>query len=717
MPSLEPLLRPRSIAVIGASRRRDSIGGAVLHNLIESGFQGPVYPVNPSATHVQSIPAYPSITQVPGPVDLAVIVIPAAHVQEVAVACGEHGVKALLVITAGYKETGEEGAKRQTALLEVVRRYGMRMVGPNCLGILNADPSVAMNATFAPVSPPPGRVGFSSQSGALGLAILDYARRLNLGISQFVSVGNKADVSGNDLIEFWEQDPGTDLILLYLESFGNPRKFTQLARRVARTKPILAVKSGRTPGGSRAASSHTGALAGSDAAVAALFHQSGVIRTDTIEELFDTAMLLASQPVPQGPQVAILTNAGGPGIMAADACESAGLTLAKLDAKTAKGLRSFLPPEASVRNPVDMIASADAPSYERSLRLLVDDKNVNAVIVIFVPPLVTGAQDVARAILAGAAGSKKAVLSCFMGSHGVPESLRSLQEGHIPSYAFPEAAARTLARVVSYGAWKHKPPGSVPVTSGVDTQRARETIARSLEGVKPGETRWMEGGAAAELFGAYGVRTSGARPAGNRGEAASVAKSLGFPVAMKVRSSDVVHKTEVQGVRLNLRTEEEAARAFDEIRIALNRANPKARFEGVTVERMMGGGVETIVGVTRDPSFGAIVLFGQGGVEAELLRDVSVRVAPLTDRDAEEMVREIRGFPLLDGYRGAPKANVDSVVELIHRVSRLATEQEEGAELDLNPVLVFPGDEPCMALDARVLLRARVETPAPVAVS
>jgi len=707
MAALDPLLRPRSVAVIGASRRRDSIGGAILHNLIEQGFQGPVYPVNPNATHVQSIAAYPSIADVPGPVDLAVIVIPAAQVLETAAACGERSVQALVVISAGFKETGEEGLKRERALLEVARRYGMRLVGPNCLGILNTDPKVSMNATFAPVSPPAGRVAFSSQSGALGLAILDYARRLNLGISQFVSVGNKADVSGNDLIEFWEKDPGTDLILLYLESFGNPHKFTQLARRVARTKPILAVKSGRTPGGSRAASSHTGALAGSDAAVNALFRQSGVIRTDTIEELFDTAMLLASQPVPAGPGVAILTNAGGPGIMAADACESAGLTVAKLETKTVKGLKAFLPAEASVRNPVDMIASADAPSYEKSLRLLVQDKNVDALIVIFVPPLVTGAPDVARAILAGASGSKKPVLSCFMGSHGVPESLRSLQEGHIPSYAFPEAAARTLARAVSYGAWRHKPPGKTPTIQGVETERARETIAKSLEGVKPGESRWMAGDGAETLLRAYGIRTSGARPAVNRGEASLVARSVGFPVAMKVRSPDVLHKSDVNGVRLDLGSDEEAARAFDSIRAALTKANPGARFQGVTVERMIQGGVQTIAGVTRDPSFGPVVLFGMGGVTAELLRDVSVRVAPLTDRDAEEMVREIRGFPLLDGYRGAPKANVASVVDLLHRISRLASEQEEVAEMDLNPVLVFHGDAPCVALDARVRLLAR----------
>jgi len=711
MGDLDALLRPRSIAVIGASRRRDSIGGAILRNLIDQGFQGPVYPINPNAPFVQSIPAYPSVASVPGEVDLAIIVIPADQVMEAARSCGEKGVRALIVISAGFKETGEEGQKREHALVEVARRYGMRLVGPNCLGILNTDPNVSMNATFAPVSPPAGRVAFSSQSGALGLAILDYARRLNLGISQFVSVGNKAEVSGNDLIEFWEHDPGTDLILLYLESFGNPRKFTQLARRVARTKPIIAVKSGRTPGGYRAATSHTGALAGSDAAVNALFRQSGVIRTDTIEELFDTAMLLGSQPVPTGPGVAILTNAGGPGIMAADACESAGLTLAKLEQKTVKALKEFLSPAASVRNPVDMIASADAPSYQRALGLLVTDKNVNAVIVIFVPPLVTGAQEVAGAILAGSAGSKVPVLSCFMGSHGVPESLRSLQEGHIPSYAFPEAAARTLARAVSYGVWRKKPPGSVPTIPDLNSDRARETVAKALEGAKAGESRWMTSDQVEELLRAYGIRTSGARTATNRGEAAMVARSIGFPVAMKVRSPEILHKTDVQGVRLDLKTDEEAARAFDEIRTALARSNPSARFQGVTVERMIVGGVETIVGMTRDPSFGPVVVFGLGGVAVELLHDVSLRVAPLTDRDAEEMLREIRGFPILDGYRSTPKSNVPSLLDLIHRVSRLASDQEEVAELDLNPVVVFPGEAPCVAVDARVRLQAAAGAP------
>ena len=696
--SLKPLLCPRSIAVIGASRRRDSIGGAVLHNLLQRPFQGPVYPVNPNATHIQSVPAYASIDDVPGEVDLAIIVVPAAAVLAAAEACGKKGVKALVVISAGFKEIGGAGIALEQELRALVRRHGMRLVGPNCLGILNTDPNVNMNATFAPVQPPPGRIAFSSQSGALGLAILDYARALNLGISHFVSVGNKADVSGNDLLEFWEQDPGTDLVLFYLESFGNPGKFTQIARRVARTKPIVAVKSGRTVSGSRAASSHTGALAGSDAAVEALFRQSGVIRTDTIEELFDTALLLGSQPIPTGPRVAILTNAGGPGIMAADACESAGLQLPALDAKTVKGLKAFLPPEASTRNPVDMIASAVAESFEKALRLLVADKNVDAVIVIFVPPLVTGAQDVAHAILAGAAGSPKPVLSCFMGSHGVPESLVSLNEGHIPSYSFPEAAARTLARVARYGQWRRARAGVVPALSGVDRAKARAAIEASGAGT------WMSAPLLADLLQAYGIRTNPLRVAATRGEAAVMAKAVGFPAALKLRSPDVVHKSDVGGVKLRIQSEEDAARAFDDIAKALRNHDPKARFEGVTVERMVDGGVETIVGMTRDPSFGPVVLFGLGGVTVELLRDVSLRVAPLTDTDADEMLREIRGFQLLEGYRGAPPVNQASLRDVLHRVSLLALENPEIGELDLNPVLAFPGEAPAVALDARLKL-------------
>ncbi|MEP7027916.1 MAG: CoA-binding protein, partial [Candidatus Eisenbacteria bacterium] len=466
--SLAALLKPRSVAVVGASRKPDSIGGAIFQNLLANGFQGPVYPVNPRAEFVHSVRAYPSLAAIEGPVDLAILAVPRDLVLAAVEDCARKEVRGLVVITAGFREVGAEGRRLEDAVLAVVRAADMRMIGPNCLGILNTDPAVQLDATFAPTWPRAGRVAFSSQSGALGLAILDLARELGLGISTFASIGNKADVSGNDLIEYWETDPNTDLILLYLESFGNARRFTQLARRVARTKPILAVKSGRTSSGRRAAQSHTGALAGADLAVDALFRQAGVVRTDTIEELFDTALLLAHQPLPAGDRVAILTNAGGPGIMAADACEGAGLTLPALAPATESALRSFLAPEASTRNPVDMIASARAPAFEQALRLLLADPNVDAALVIFVPPIGTEAPDVARAILAGGAGASKPVLTCFMGSHGIPEGLRSLRQGHVPSYAFPEAAARALGRAVGYARWRSQPESAPPQFADVD---------------------------------------------------------------------------------------------------------------------------------------------------------------------------------------------------------------------------------------------------------
>ncbi|MBI4260322.1 MAG: GNAT family N-acetyltransferase, partial [Actinobacteria bacterium] len=447
------LLAPRSVAVIGASRTRGTIGGEVFHNLLEQGYNGPVYPVNPKAEVVQSVAAYPSIDDVPGPVDLAVIVVPAAIVADVARQCARKGVRGLVVISSGFSETGPEGRRREHELMEICRQAGMRVVGPNCMGVLNTAEDVSMNATFSPIFPPRGRMGFLSQSGALGLAVIDYASALGLGLSSFVSVGNKADISGNDLIQYWEADDDTDLILLYLESFGNPRKFSRIARRVGRTKPIVAVKSGRSTAGVRATSSHTGALiAASDVTVDALFRQAGVIRTDTLQEMFDVASLLGNQPPPAGKRVGIVTNAGGPGILCADACEANGLEVPPLSEGTVRRLEEFLPAEAAFGNPVDMIASATAEDYGRTIRAVAADENVDSVVVIFIRPLTTTAEDVARAIRDAAGDLPKAMplLSVFMSAKGVPAELR---EGgvRIPSFAFPEDAARALARVAQYG--------------------------------------------------------------------------------------------------------------------------------------------------------------------------------------------------------------------------------------------------------------------------
>jgi acetyl coenzyme A synthetase (ADP forming)-like protein len=692
--SLDPLLKPRTVAVVGASRTRGTIGAEIFHNLIVNGFTGAVYPVNPGATSVQGVKAYPTVAAVPDAIDLAVIVVPAARVPAVVDDCVAVGVKALLIVTAGFAETGVDGKAIQDALLAKVRAAGMRMVGPNCLGLLNADPAIALDATFAPTWPPHGSVAFSSQSGAVGLAILDYAKELGIGIHQFVSIGNKADVSGNDLIAYWGDDPAVKVILLYLESFGNPSRFLQITREVARRKPVVAVKSGRTGAGARAASSHTGSLAGSEVAVEALIAQAGVIRTDTIEELFDVAMILANQPVPRGGRVAILTNAGGPGIMCADACESHGLTIADLTPATAAALLTFLPPEASVRNPVDMIASARPASYERALPLLLADPNVDAVIALFVPPVGTEAAEVAAAILRGAAGATKPVLTSFMGMHGVPAALSSLREGRLPSYAFPEAAAIALARVARYGRWLARGIGAVPELADIDVARARAAIAD--------HTGWLPAPVAREVLAAFGLTQPAAIDAATAEAAAAAARSIGFPVAVKLASPTITHKTDVGGVVLDLPDEAAVAQAFADIHARLAARGQAAAMAGVTVQPMIPRGVELFVGATRAPGFGPLIGFGIGGVAVELWKDVAFRLHPLTDLDARELLDAIRGKALLDGFRGGPVADRAAVVDAIARVDRLMGALPEVAELDLNPVVALGPGRGVLAIDARI---------------
>ena len=713
--SLEAIFRPKSIAVIGASRDRGTVGGAIFHNLLKQEFQGAVYPVNPKSATVQSVRAYATIADVPEPVDLAVVVVPAAIVNETVEACGQKGVKAAIIISAGFKETGGEGIERERELLAIARRHGMRLIGPNCLGVVNTEPAVRMNATFAPAWPPAGTVAFSSQSGALGLAILQYASELGIGISHFVSVGNKADVSGNDLLAFWERDPGTTMVLLYLESFGNPNRFLELARRISRRKPIVAVKSGRTHAGRRAASSHTGSLAGADTAVSALCQQAGVIRTDTLEELFDVAMLLANQPVPRGNRVGIVTNAGGPGIMASDACETHGLEVATLADDTVRALREFLPAEASTRNPVDMIASATPASFEKAVRLVANDPNVDSLIVLYVPPIVTHPDDIAQAIVRGSDAAKadfkargvspKPLVSCFLGAHGMVDALRSLQEDNIPSYTFPEASAIALSRAVKYGQWLKTPDGEVPRFDDVDRAATRQLVDAALARAGEAEGAWLTPDEVTGLLAAWRVATPPIAFARSAADAASAAEKQGFPVAVKLASDTITHKSDVGGVRLDLRSAKEVAEAFAKIEEKLQEIGRRGEMAGVTVQPMVREGIETIVGMTRDLSFGPLLLFGLGGVQVELLKDVVFRVHPLTDRDAAQMVRGIRGAKLLEGYRGAPPGDLAKLEETILRISQLAGEFPEIAEMDLNPLKVLPPGKGCVVLDARVMVR------------
>jgi acetyl coenzyme A synthetase (ADP forming)-like protein len=685
---------PRSVAVIGASRQRSTIGGEVLHNLLSYGLRGSVLPVNPNAPLVQGVAAYASVEEIPAAVDLAVIVVPAKLVLEVAEACGRKGVRALVVISAGFAETGAEGRSRQNELVRICRAAGMRLVGPNCMGVLNTDPEVRLNATFAPAPPPEGRLAFMSQSGALGLAIMDYAGMLGLGLSTFASVGNKADISGNDLVRYWEQDPKTDAILLYLESFGNPRKFSRIARQVARVKPIVAVKSGRSPAGARAAGSHTGALlAASDLTVDALFRQAGVIRTDTLEEMFDVASLLANQPPPRGRRVAILTNAGGPGILCADTCVAEGLEVGPLAEETRAALRALLPAEASVSNPVDMLASAPADHYQEAIRILGQDPNVDSLVVIFIPPLVTRPGDVAQAIVAGAQGlERKPVLTVFMQSRGTPAELRA-KGVQLPSYAFPEAAARALAHVARYGEWLARP--SVPPAHFEDVRRdeAAAVIASALTG----EAEWLGPEEGVKLLSCYGLPTLEQRQAATIEEAARHAEDLGGLVALKGLVPGLIHKTEAEAVRLNLNSAEVPS-AAREMATRLRSAGHEP--SGFLVQQMAPAGLEMIVGVVHDRQFGPVVACGVGGVLVELMKDVSVRLTPLSKRDAQEMIAELRTYPLLTGYRGGPAYDVPALAEAILRVGAMVEDLPQIAELDLNPILVHTRG--VVAVDARV---------------
>jgi acetate---CoA ligase (ADP-forming) len=692
--SIQRLLCPRSVAVIGASRTPGTIGHELLRNLLSSGFAGPVYPVHPSARSVASVHAYPSVLAIPDEVDLAVVVVSSGQVLDVIDECAAKGVKGVIVISAGFAEVGSDGGNAQRELVAKARGAGMRVVGPNCMGLINTAPGVSLNATFAPVPPEPGRVAFSSQSGGLGIAVLEEARRRGVGLSSFVSVGNKADVSGNDLLQYWQEDDGTDVILLYLESFGNPRRFARVARQVSRAKPIVAVKAGRTVAGSRAASSHTAALASPDTAVDALFAQTGVIRVDTLEELFDAAQMLSTQPVPAGRRVAIVGNAGGPGILAADACEAAGLEVPELSEKTQDRLRSFLHGAASVRNPVDMVASASPANYEQAIRAVVDDDGIDAVICIFIPPLVTDPDDVARAISAAAENALKPIVANFLGMIEAPAPLTGATR-RVPSYSFPEPAVRALAHACEYGEWLSRPSGSPPVFTDLQLPAARAVVQSALNRDSAGG--WLDPASVGALLAAYGIRVADSRPAKNAEEAVAAADQVGYPVALKAASAELVHKTEQGGVTLSLDTAEEVREAFVSMQSRLGE-----RMGGGIVQAMAPAGVETIVGVVHDMSFGPLVMFGTGGTAVELFGDRSFRILPLTDLDAAELVRSVRGSPLLFGYRGSPEVDVAALQDLLLRVGRLAEDIPEIAEMDLNPVIVWPGG--VAAVDAKIRL-------------
>jgi len=693
--SLRSFFKPLSVAVVGASREPSSIGYRILQALMSNRFQGPVYPVNPKAGVIGSMRAYASVGVLPEPVELAIIAVPRDAVPGVVDECAAHGVKAVIVITAAFAEADEQGRALQKELLQKVRGYGMRMIGPNCMGLLNTNPAIQLNASFSPVFPPAGRIAMSSQSGALGLAILALAAERQLGVSTFVSVGNKADVSGNDLLQYWEVDDDTRVILLYLESFGNPRRFARIARRVSRSKPIIAVKAGRRLAGRRAAGSHTAALAANDVAVDALFRQTGVIRAETLDEMFDLAAALDNQALPAGRRIGIVTNAGGPGILCTDACEAGGLIVPELSEKIRSELRKCLPAGASLSNPVDMIASARADSYQRTIETMLPSSEIDALIVIYIPVDRNDSHSVAQAIRDGVSrgratgGAGKPVLACLMSRDGARALVTPTET--IPSYLFPEAAAKVLAKAVTYAEWRSKPLAMVPGFLDINKDAAKEIVRRALQKRGGG---WLETEECRTLLSAFAIPQVAGGLARTSDQAAEIARNLGFPVAAKLASQRVLHKSDIGTVRLNLQDEARVRRTFDEIR--------QDGMEGILIQKMIGSGVELMIGVTEDKSFGPLIAFGLGGVHVEILGDVRFRVTPLTDRDAQEMVREIRGYRLLEGYRGHAPADVPAIEQVLLRVSRMVEDIPEIRELDLNPVFGLPPGQGCAVADARI---------------
>ena len=697
---LDCLFAPRSIAVVGTSRGKGSIGREILHNLVDYGFQGPVYPVNPKADFIHSMKAYPSVSAIPEQVDLAVIVVPKRFVLDTVKECGEKGVRGIVVISAGFREIGEKGLKLEKKLVRLVKSYGMRMVGPNCMGIINTDPNIKMDATFAPVHPIRGRVGFLSQSGALGNIILEYAKELNIGFSKFVSLGNKADISGNDILEDLEADENTDIILMYLESFGNPRKFTKIVRRLSKQKPIIAVKAGRTLAGARAASSHTGALAGLDVAVDALFEQCGVHRATSIEELFDYALAFANQPLPEANRVAILSNAGGPAIIATDACVSLGLEMASFNDKTNKRLRNNLPEEASIKNPVDILGDGGPDRYKLSLETIIKDPNVDAVITIFVPPLVTNPLDIAKAITEVSSKHPKPVLGCFLGREDILAGVEELEKHNVPAYEFPESPAKALAGMYHYNQWRKREYGKIKKFK-VD----RDIVGRIFENVRLSGRTQLTGYEVERVLCAYGFPYPKTGLATNIAEAIKIAHKIKYPVVLKIASSKILHKSDVGGVIVDIRNDRELKEGFNSIMTALKKHRRVKDIDGIQVQELVKGGKETILGVTTDANFGPLIMFGLGGIYVEVLKDVSFRIHPLTDLDAKEMVRGIQGYKLLEGVRGEEPIDIELIEEHLLKLSQLISDFPEIEQLDINPLLVFEKGKKCCVVDAKIILK------------
>ncbi|MDF1500437.1 MAG: acetate--CoA ligase family protein [Anaerolineales bacterium] len=700
--SLEAFFKPAAVAVIGASTNPEKLGYAVLDNLVNGGYYADgrqVYPINPGAESILGLRAYPAVTDVEDPIDLAVIVIPYPFVPDALRTCGQKNIPAVIVISAGFREAGMEGLERERELIDIAEEYGIRLIGPNCLGVI--DTFTPMNASFSADMPPRGPMGFMSQSGALGTAILDWAQAGRLGLSKFVSLGNKADVDEIDLLGAWQNDDTSKVLLCYIEGLNDGQEFIRVARNVTKTKPIVALKSGVTQAGSRAVSSHTGSLAGSEQAYQAAFRQAGVIRAQSLQDLFDYAIAFGYLPELRGDRIAIVTNAGGPGILATDAIERSGLQLSRFESTVIQALEEFLPDAASAANPVDVLGDARADRYRFALEKVAKDPNVDGVLVILTPQAMTEIVETAQVIAEIAAEVEIPVLGCFMGEARVEAGAKVLEAHNVPNFGFPERAAMVLEAMIRFRRHKEKP---LPTYESfeVDKQTVQEIIDSVLS-----EGRVSIGDAEARsILTAYGLTIPPSELAESADQAVDIANEMGYPVVLKIASPDILHKTDVGGVKVNLETPTDVRDAFDLITYRAQRYLPEARIWGCLVQKMVPEGLEVLIGMNRDPQFGPLITFGLGGIYVEILKDVSFRVAPFSAAEARQMIKEIRASALLEGVRGKPPVDQDILVDAILRIAQLVQDFPIIAELDINPFIVYEEGQGGIAIDMRLILES-----------
>lgn len=696
---LEAFFKPRSIAVIGASREPDKVGHRILRNLVDSGFEGGLYPINPKAVEILGHKCYGSIGKVPNNVDLAVIAVPVHIVPTVAEECGINGVKGVVVVSAGFSETGANGTLLERELVAICRKHNMRMQGPNCLGIINTQNH--MNASFTAANPLRGNIAFVSQSGALGSAILNWALQNDVGFTSFISLGNEADLQAADFIEALADDEVTRAIGLYIEGVKEGRRFIEIAKKATKKKPIIALKAGTTDVGMRAVSSHTGSLAGSDTSYSAAFRKVGILRVNTLEELFDLVLAFEAQPVPRGRNVLIITNGGGPGILAADACEKMGLDLPALEYEIVEKLRGAMPPHASLHNPLDVLGDADEDRYRVTLDIGLGSGRVHAVMVILTPQAMTPADKVAEVIVeAGKRFVDKPILSVFMGLDDDSYPIKTLQKNNVPNYIFPESAASVLRAMYDYGLILSSPSEEAPEIPDVRDDVIKQVIIKAQEERRVNLTI----GESINIAAAYGIPMPKAMMARNRKEAAEIAETIGYPVAMKVVSPEIVHKTDIGAVILNVSKRENVEKNYEAILRKIRLTMPESRILGVLIQQMIPVGKEVIIGAVRDPQFGPLLMFGLGGIYINFLRDVSYRLWPLTRSEAKEMVEETKAYTLLRGVRGEPPSDIDSVIDMILRISQIMGRFKEIVEMEINPLCVYEEGKGCFAVDIRMTI-------------